>query len=476
MLVPVTEAMDWPLTAVARAVDAPPPPGAEAVRITRVETDSRAAGPGDLFAALPGTRSDGHRFLPQARAAGVSAVLRRRGSTPRARAAAPVPELIVDDTLAGYRALAAAWRARFPGPVATVAGSIGKTTTTAMLAALVAGRHPRVHATPPERNGWVGLPKTVLALRPGHGAAVLEIGTDAPGATRAQTRLAAPDVVVLTGIAEEHLDRLGDLDGVAREQADAFVETAARGGRLVVALDDPRVRAAADALRSADRLDFTMAPDAEPTDRRVVGRAGGGALRVSGGGLDRAASLSLPLPGAHNARNLLAAAAAAAALGLRADELEAGLAGFRPPRGRSDVRTLPDGTTLLADHYNASPASVRAALALAAELRGAEPAPRRVIVVLGDMLELGAEERAHHEDLADPIRALAPDAVWLHGPRMAWLARALGDGATHFRELGALADHVARHRRPGDVVLLKGSRSMRMEEVWPDPDALRFDP
>lgn len=488
--------MHWTVREIARALGVPPPSGAPGeTPVARVETDSREVGPGDLFVALPGRSTDGHRFLRSAARAGAALLVAGRGRSQEAGPGAP-PVLEVDDPLVAYRRLAYVWRGRAgsrragPAPVpaiAAVAGSVGKTTSTALVAALLEGAFPgAVHRTPPQRNGWVGLPKTLLALCPErHRAAVLEVGTDAPGMTWEQVTMVRPDVLLVTAIAEEHLDRLGDLEGVAAEQGQGFRGAVAGGGMLVVNEDDPRVLAQAEAALTgapdAPRaIRFRLASEAAPGPERLVGEwsagpAGGGRLTVVGGPWAAPVAFPVPLPGVHQARNLLGALATAVALGVTdPGQLRTGLEGFRPPPGRSELRQLPGGATVLADHYNASPASVRAALASARQLLDAPGGPTRLVLVLGDMLELGTDQEGHHRRLAEPVLEARPAAVHLLGERMTWLADALlraGAPVHHHSSPALLGAALAPElQRPKTLVLLKASRGIALEAALPELD------
>ncbi|MCC7441740.1 MAG: UDP-N-acetylmuramoyl-tripeptide--D-alanyl-D-alanine ligase [Bdellovibrionales bacterium] len=450
----------------------------EALVFSGVTSDSRKAGPGLLFVAVPGEKFDGHAFIPQALAAGAGGVICRKG-TPRAAGSALFIE--VDDTIEAYRTLAAAWRARFKIPLLAVAGSVGKTTTKEFLAALMRGKHKKVLKTEGSQNGFLGVAMTLLELRPHHGAAVVEIGIDEPGAMIRHLEVVRPTSCVLTAIGPEHLEKLKDLDTVAREEGLAFDFTARAGGAVAVNLDDPWIAPWAEKLqrepyRARALLGFKLGPEeagalrSQPNMRTLVGiplspermRLGGTALPGKG------ETLRCPLPGSHNQRNLLAALALAMLEGLTPREARRGLESFEGAGGRTQVLKGKRGLHLLADHYNANPTSVEAALKLLANLKQSKQASSWAC--LGDMLELGPGEERFHRELGPALERSGVRGVFLYGPRMAHLLdelrhRRFTGIVEHYESHGALAARIGALARKGDWVLIKGSRGMKMEKV-----------
>lgn len=446
---------------VAGALDMAPPAGAQTVPFTGVTSDSRGDVAGSLFVAIRGERFDGHQFIETAVAAGAAGVIAAHDWA-RGRAL-PVSLFTVDDPLAAYRRLAGAWRRRFSLPVVAIAGSAGKTTTKDLLAAMLSGKYRHVLATVGSRNGYLGLAMTLMALRPEHEAAVVEIGIDARGAMAEHAGLVRPDAALVTTIGAEHLAALGDVETVAAEECSLLTWVAGHGGTVFVHdADDwlrPYAAGGGRCVRYAlvDRLSEVV-PD------KLQGVIRDGRLALHGMGL-AGDEFVLPLPGRHNALNLLAAATVARSLGLTAGELRAGLDNFQPAFARSNRVELSGGVTVLADYYNASPVSVPAALEALGEL-----GRRRRWVCLGDMLELGPDELDFHRALAAPIVALGVHGVLLYGRRMAALGEALRDAGFGgvvecFDGKTALADFLAARLRPDDAVLIKGSRGMAMEDV-----------
>jgi UDP-N-acetylmuramoyl-tripeptide--D-alanyl-D-alanine ligase len=440
---------------VARALGTGPAPSLE---FSGVTSDSRGDVAGRLFVAIAGERFDGHAFVEQAvRAGAAGAIVQREWA---AAHAPQVPVYAVDDTLAAYRRLAGAWRRRFDIPVIAIGGAAGKTTTKDLIAALLRGRYRNVLATEGSRNGYLGLAMTLMELRPEHDAAVIEIGIDAPGAMAEHAELVQPGLALVTMIGPEHLASLGDVATVAAEEGRLLDWTSAHGGVICVNDADPWLAPYA-ARATRYRLADTPA-GAGPEDLR--GMAEDGRLALFGLGFG-GEELALPLPGRHNALNLLAAVSIAARLGLNSDQIRTGLATFRPPFARSNLVDLPRGVTVLADYYNASPVSMPAAFAALAEL-----GERRRWLCLGDMLELGADELKLHAALAAPIRQLGAHGVLLYGERMAALAEALKKTGfagicEHFDDKAELAEFLVGRIEAGDAVLIKGSRGMRLEEV-----------
>ena len=444
---------------------------------TRVTSDSRKVQTGCLFVALQGEKFDGHQFIEAACNLGAAGVICRNDL--HASVFKTVKVFAVEDTLVAYRKLAAAWRDQFRMPVIGVAGSVGKTTTKELLSALLHGRWPQVLKTEGSQNGFVGIPMTLLYLNGDQGAAVIEIGIDEIGAMVQHMDLVRPNVSVPTAIGPEHLEKLLNLETVAREEAIALRSVHARGGTVIVNLDDPWIAPLANELRggSGRVLGFSLkgapVPQGIETLRGQIGTSGE-TLEVSGLGLEKT-EFTLPLPGAHNAQNLLAALAVARSLGLEAQELQAGLSQFKGAYGRSEVRQW-KGVPVLCDYYNANPSSVEAGLEVLTQIAAkGRTQPRIRWACLADMLELGTDEEKLHRSLADRLCALGIENVLLYGTRMQWLSdeltRRKSTGAfkglhSHHASQAALAQDLLARRGSEDAILIKGSRGMRMEEVW----------
>jgi UDP-N-acetylmuramoyl-tripeptide--D-alanyl-D-alanine ligase len=439
-----------------------PAPGA--TPFTSVSIDSRTLEPGALFVAVLGPRFDGHDFLPEAAAKGAAAALVHRD----APAPPGLPLVRVPDTTRGLRDLARSVRRAATLPVVGVTGSVGKTTTKDMTAHLLATRGP-VLKTEGNLNNQYGLPLTLLRLGEEHTAAVLEMGMSAPGEIRALSTLAEPDVATITRVAPVHLEFFPSVDAIAAAKAE-ILEGLRAGGAAVLNGDDPRVRAIGDRFRGRVvwfGRDRRFEVSAESWRGTAFGMRF--SLRVDG----RAVDVALPLAGPHFTENFLAAAAAAHVLGVAPEAMAEAATSLRPARHRGEVRRLGEGVTLLDDCYNSSPEALEAAVVALALLPG-----RRRVAVLGDMLELGAAAGPLHREGGRALGGRV-DAVVGVGP----LAREIVEGAReaglpvgslhHFETSAAVAAALEELVRPGDAVLVKGSRAVRLETVV-DALAVRF--
>jgi UDP-N-acetylmuramoyl-tripeptide--D-alanyl-D-alanine ligase len=442
---------DWNAERIARAA------GAELVRgagegPARVVIDSRALEPGDLFVALPGERVDGGRYAADALRAGAWGVL---AAPAWAHAAAAGGEgggavLASERPVATLGALARAWRRELGADVIAVTGSVGKTSTKDLIAAMVAP-HRAVASSRENFNTEIGLPLELLAAPPGTQVLVLELAMRGFGQIAELTAICEPDVGVITNVGPVHLEQMGTLEGVARAKAELLVGMR-DGGVAVVPVDEPllqpylRGELEVVTFGSGGDVDYegTSLGDDEP-ERHFV-RAG-----------DDRFALELPFDSPHNLRNTLAAVAAARAVGVR-------------PEGRVDVRfgalrgerlALPGGLTVINDCYNANPLSMRAALD---DLAMQDPAGRRV-AVLGDMLELGAGERRHHEEIGAYAASAGVELLIAVGPRSAAMLDTFPGEAHAVPDAAAAAALAAELVGPGDVVLVKASRGVGLEVV-----------
>jgi UDP-N-acetylmuramoyl-tripeptide--D-alanyl-D-alanine ligase len=432
--------------------------------VHKVSTDSRKVGPGDLFVALKGESFDGHEFIAQAVEKGAIAVICEK--YPAAAPQEGVDIFLVENSLESFRLMARHWRELIDPTVVAVAGSVGKTTTKDMLAAILSAKFQHIVWTKGSENGFVGLPMTLMAIDRDTEAAVIEVGIDAPGAMIQHIDLVRPEIALVTAISEEHLEWLKDLETIAREENLILEETARAGGASVINLDDPWIKPLFHSIRSHRKVGFTLGGVAGP--QTVAGRLVGHVLTIEGLGRE-IFSVTCPLPGEHNARNLLGAIAVAMTLGVTPDQIEEGLSTFAGSGGRSQLEILPGGSHVLCDFYNANPASMRAAFRVAKDIRRDRGC---LWLCLGDMKELGAHEEALHRDLAKDIRDLGPNVkVLLLGQRMRWLGSELRQVAPQipvreFDQIESLASELKMNLSNQDFVLIKGSRSMRMEALW----------
>lgn len=431
------------------------PPGARAT-VSGVSTDSRTLRPGDLFVPLRGERYDGHDYLAQAVEHGAAACL-----SDEVIGGLPVPVVQVNDTLVALGDLAAARRREFAGPVVAVTGSSGKTSTKEMLAAILALTAPGLK-TEGNFNNLVGLPLTLFRLEPEHRWAVLEMGMSGRGEIARLAQIASPTVGVITNVGPAHLETLHGLDGVARAKGELFAALPA-GGTAVINADDERV-VQIPVANGVRRLFYGVAATAEVRAEAIAAAGANVSFRLV---LPTGTwPVRLPVAGRHNVHNALAAAAAASALGVPGETIARGLEAFRPVRGRMELIELENGIVLLEDSYNANPLSMRAALTALDELGGVG----RRIAVLGDMLELGLAAAELHREIGAAAAQLADRLLLLGsmaaetaaGARLAGMAAERVQVASSHEEAVMLLRQMLR---PGDRVLVKGSRGMRMEKV-----------
>ncbi len=427
-----------------------------------ISIDTRTIQPGDLFVALSDAR-DGHDFVDQALEKGAAGALVRRGF---AVAGDARPTLEVEDTLEGLRLMARFARKRFGGKLVAVTGSVGKTTSKEMLRALLSSVG-RVHAADASFNNHIGVPLTLARMPADADFAVIEIGMNHPGEIAPLAQLARPDVALVTNVAASHIGHMGSLEAIAVEKGSIFSGLQA-GGVAVFAVDAEHVEILARAAAHAHQCRVGLGGDAEMLE--LASSADGSDVEARVGG--ESFNFHLGAAGRHMAQNAVMALSAVDALGVDAAEAAKALAGFGAVAGRGAKRPIRGGKALLIDEsYNASPLSMRAALALLG-LSGAQ----RKIAVLGDMRELGEFGPALHAGLADEVIEHA-DALLSCGPLMGHLHRAvlgcapLDDSVPHrpvcihAEDAGALAPVAAGFVEPGDVVLVKGSLGSRMKLV-----------
>ena len=435
---------------------------------SKVITDSRKAEPGCLFIALKGEKVDGQDFIESAIAQGARGIVCRRGLL--GSHYKDVCFFSVEDPLNAYRRIAAAWRREFSIPMVVVAGSSGKTTTKEFLAAILQGKWSSILKTQGSQNGFIGIPNTLLELRTEHEAAVIEVGIDEIGAMQQHMNLVGANSAVLTSIGPEHLLHLRDLPTVAREEGVALSHTAKAGGMVAVNLDDPWIRPHLSTLREGRKVPYSLQGATSPIDMiSAQVNSTDNTLTFEGLGIPPT-TLPLPLLGKHNASNLLAAVTIAAGWGLTGEEILAGIKKFKGTDARSEVYEMPDGTQVIKDYYNANPSSMAAGMDLLAQL-SIQKHCKSTWLCLADMLELGPGEEGFHRELANKIIQLNMENVLLHGPRMEWLAdelkkRDFKGYSAHFTSHSEVANALLQGLRAGDAILIKGSRGMRMEEVW----------
>ncbi|MBE2293801.1 MAG: UDP-N-acetylmuramoyl-tripeptide--D-alanyl-D-alanine ligase [Phycisphaerales bacterium] len=417
---------------------------------TAVGTDSRRLPKDALFVALSGPNFDGHAFIAAARAQDARAALVSRWMDE------PLPQLRVADTRLALGQLAAACRACFTGPLIALTGSNGKTTLKEMLAAILRRRGATL-ATEGNLNNDIGVPLTLLRLHADHQYAVIEMGANHHGEIAYLTGLARPDVAIINNAGACHLEGFGDVAGVARGKGEIF----------------QGLNPAGVAIINRDDLYADYWIGLNP-DRRIVDFGLDQPAAVSARVLDAAthrfrlitpageAEIRLPLPGRHNIRNALAAAAAALTVGATLDDIRDGLESLREVNGRLQRLRGRHGGTVIHDAYNANPSS------LAAALHAISLEPERKWLVLGDMIELGPTADERHAQSGQEARIAGFERLFALGEHSRAAAAAFGTGGQHFNDLESLVAVLKQDLENGTelpVILVKGSRGMRMERV-----------
>ncbi|NIF55737.1 UDP-N-acetylmuramoyl-tripeptide--D-alanyl-D-alanine ligase [Burkholderia sp. Ax-1724] len=448
--------------------------GDAGARFERVSTDSRSAGPGDLFVAIKGDRFDAHDFLPQVAERNVAAVLVTR--TPENWS---VPAIRVAETRAALGALARGWRRQFGMPLVAVTGSNGKTTVKEMIASIFAaavGADARL-ATAGNFNNDIGLPLTLFRLHAAHQLAVVELGMNHPGETELLAKIAEPTVAVVNNAQREHQEFMATVEAVALEHA-SVIHALAPDGTAVFPADDAYASIWRVAATGNRMLDFALNSAERTTEAAVTGRFDGQRLSIDTpqGHLD----VTLQVLGDHNAHNALAATSAALAAGVSLDAIRRGLESFGAVKGRLQVKQAALGTlagaTVIDDTYNANPDSMRAAI----DVLASRAAPR--VLVMGDMGEVGDNGPAFHREIGAYAKERGIDALYAMGDASRDACIAYGAGAHHLADVGAL---VAQLQQAGfgaaATLLVKGSRFMQMERVVdavtsPQPNAAGTTP
>ncbi|HVY80737.1 MAG TPA: UDP-N-acetylmuramoyl-tripeptide--D-alanyl-D-alanine ligase [Steroidobacteraceae bacterium] len=417
-----------------------------------VSSDTRTLVAGELFVALRGPNFNGNDFVAAAEKAGAA------GALVDTEQPAALPQIVVSDTQAALEKAASAWREQFSIPIVGVAGSNGKTTVKEMTAQILS-QAGNTMSTRGNLNNHIGVPLTLFRLAPEHRFAVVEMGANHPGELAALVKIARPTIGLITNAGAEHLEGFGSLAGAARAEGE-MVEHLAASGTAIINADD----AFADMWRGLTKarvVTFGLQAGADFTARDVrteIGAAGF-VTRFTLVCPSGSASVQLKLAGRHNVTNALCAAAAAAAAGVSMDHIVAGLGAVQAVKGRLQFKKTRHGAWLIDDSYNANPSSVHAGIEVLAQLDG------RKWLVFGQMGELGSFAEEAHREVGAFARAHGIERLFAVGEHARLTVQTFGDGAAWFADTTALAQAVDAALTPDVCLLVKGSRSNRLERI-----------
>ena len=430
--------------------------GDGAVVIERVSTDSRTLKPGELFVALRGENFDGHNFIESAANSGAAGAIIQfdwKGTLPETFAI-----IRAQDTLQAYQELAANYRRSLSLKVVAITGSNGKTSTKDFAAAVL-GRGFRIAKTEGNFNNHIGLPRTILEASSRDEAAVWEIGMNHPGEVAKLARIAMPDVAIITNIGVAHIEFMGSREAIAAEKG-TLAEAVGAQGTVILNADDPftksiAMRARGKVLLAGISAGTIRASEISQSESGIDFTILEGAHRCRG---------QLPVPGLHMVQNALLAVAAGRVFGLSLEDCAAGLVAAPLAKARLQIKEI-QRVHFLDDSYNANPDSMKAALRTLVEL----DADGKRVAVLGEMRELGAESEHGHREVGETAAALKVDHLITIGDVAATIAKAAEDAGLEksvaVQSTSEAAELLGEIAVPGDLVLIKGSRAARTEEV-----------
>jgi UDP-N-acetylmuramoyl-tripeptide--D-alanyl-D-alanine ligase len=448
------------LEEAARWCGASPKGQAYGLQIAGISTDTRTISPADLFIPLSGENFNGHRFIKEALQKGAVAFVSHEEVPPDL---ADIPHFQVADTLLAYQEIARNYLARFNVPVVAITGSNGKTTTKDMVTHIL-GEKMKVLSTEKNFNNEVGVPATVMQLDPSHQVLVVEMAMRGEGQIRQLARIARPDAAVITNIGESHFELLGSYEAIARAKCEILEYLNPQGYAILNADDKWFPFCLAKAPASVATFGIRNEADVRLINLQDRGLKGS-LMQVA---IDRRIhGFELPLLGEHNVYNALCAIAVARCLRMTPAEIAAGMKTLTPSDKRMEILRHPAGWVFLNDTYNASPSSTKRAL----EILGSLPRQGRKMAVLADMLELGDIAVEAHREVGRFAGSKGVDLLFTMGDLGAEIgAGALSQGmdrdrVRHFARKGELIDELSRILQGGDMVLVKGSRRMKMDEI-----------
>lgn len=427
------------------------------VKVKGVSTDSRTIMQGDLFFAVKGDRFDGHDFITKALTSGASGVV---VSNEFKLGPGNDNTLVirVKDTTTALGDLAKYYRKKLDTKVVGITGSNGKTTTKEMTYHVLS-RFGSASRSIKSFNNFIGVPVTIFGIEKRHQYGVLEMGTNAPGEIRRLSEIGAPDVAVIVNISKTHLEGLKDIEGVARAKAE-ILENLSKDGVFVYNADNPWCVKIAGDFRG-ETMSFGFSPRSHIKCTGVEEKDGGYTFEINGH-----LKIPLPVPGEHNIMNCLASFAVCKAFGHDIGSVSDAFTTFKLPDMRIEQQRV-GNITVINDAYNANPESVRAALRY---LSGIDTTGRKVFIC-GDMLELGSESEQLHREIGESVAKLRLDLLWTvgnHASEISKAAKSSGMPETQvvsFKEVSEITASDVNELRDDDIVLIKGSRGMHMENI-----------
>jgi UDP-N-acetylmuramoyl-tripeptide--D-alanyl-D-alanine ligase len=424
-----------------------------------LSTDSSICRAGEIFVALRGEKFDGHQFVARVLSADALAAVVEANWFASQKRLKKIPRgnlIVVDETLMALQQIGNMIRRRWGKTIIAITGSNGKTTTKELVAEVLA-QNQAVHKTTGNLNNHIGVPLTLAELGHGHDVAVIEMGTNHYGEIARLCEIAEPNYGLITNVGRGHIEFFKTLDGVAKAKGELFEYLHRRGGIAFLNADDPKLKTVLPS--GAKAITYGLQQPAQ-VQGKIVGVDENGCVTLAW----KNQNIHLAIPGAHNAGNALAAIALGDYFSVAPEKIRLRLENTPPVAKRMQILKRGE-LTIINDAYNANPESMAAAL----EFLAAMPVHSngRRIAVLGDMLELGEAASSAHEEIGVMVRELPIQAIFAYGAHMQHLVQAIGETkwAEHFEDKLRLGEEVSRSVRPNDVILLKGSRGMAMEEV-----------
>ena len=425
--------------------------------IGHVSTDTRNIKKNSLFVALKGAKFDAHNFIGEAVKKGAAAVVVNKSMVSKIKDV-KVPVIAVKNTTLALGHLASIWRSKFEGKVIALTGSNGKTTTKEILAVLLSSKY-KIQKTAANNNNHIGVPLTIFSANNNYDVLILELGTNHFGEIPYTAEIAKPDIALITNIGESHLEFFKNKEGVYKEKAAIFEATLKNNGKVFVNADDKII--VKNTKKIASKITFGLSAEAD-IKGIIKGKTEEGKTVLAVKTAEKEFEVVLPLYGENNAANFIAAAALALETGLSIKDITASAAKLKAVSKRLDVKKYKN-TLVIDDTYNANPLSMKGAIALLNDIKKYE----RKIVILGDMFELGEKAAALHASLAADIKKNKITEVYTTGKLMKNLDDKLQKTKIehkHFANRKALGSFIEKLDLNNSVILVKGSRGMKMEE------------